>query len=177
METLKKFGRFYDKLEASVLAAVMGATTILIFIQVIMRYVFNNSISWSEELARYIFVWLIWMGTSMAQKDQTHICMTIVSDRIHGKGRYILDIFLKAVLLALCVFMAVNGAEIIASMIPRAKMSPTMPWLPMWVVYLSVPVSQMIVAIRVVIQLIEDVVNMAKGKEFQLPGDGEEGAN
>jgi len=39
--------------------------TILVFIQVVMRYVFSNSLSWSEEMARFIFLWLSWIGAAM----------------------------------------------------------------------------------------------------------------
>lgn len=59
---MKKVIGFYNSLEAHLLVISLAFTTLLIFVQVVMRYVFNNSLSWSEELARYVFIWQIWLG-------------------------------------------------------------------------------------------------------------------
>lgn len=55
-------------LELTVSVFLMSLMTVLIFLQVIMRYVMHNSLSWSEELARYTFVWLIYIAISYGSK-------------------------------------------------------------------------------------------------------------
>ena len=55
-----------EKLEEYFLVISMIAMVVIIFLQVVMRYVFNNSLTWSEEIARYIFLWQIWIGVSYA---------------------------------------------------------------------------------------------------------------
>ena len=58
---MKKILKFLnDYLEETICIILMSVMTIIIFIQVIMRYVMHNSLSWSEELARYCFIWLIY---------------------------------------------------------------------------------------------------------------------
>lgn len=52
---------------------LLGFIVILIFIQVIFRYLFNNSLNWTEELAKYLFVWMTFIGSASAFKDQIHI--------------------------------------------------------------------------------------------------------
>ena len=51
-----------DNIELYICVFLMSFMTLLVFVQVVMRYVFNNSLSWSEELARYTFIWLIYIG-------------------------------------------------------------------------------------------------------------------
>ena len=53
-----------DNIELYICVFLMSFMTLLVFVQVVMRYVFNNSLSWSEELARYTFIWLIYIGIS-----------------------------------------------------------------------------------------------------------------
>ena len=52
--------KLWDNLEEYILVYSMMFSVALVFVQVIMRYVFSNSLSWSEELARYLFLWQIW---------------------------------------------------------------------------------------------------------------------
>ena len=51
--------KLIDNLEEYFVVATMALMTLLVFVQVIMRYVFISSLSWSEELARFIFLWVI----------------------------------------------------------------------------------------------------------------------
>lgn len=62
-----------EHLEDIMLVALLAAMSLLIFVQVIMRYVFNNSLSWSEELARYMFVWMVYLAIGYAAKERKHI--------------------------------------------------------------------------------------------------------
>ena len=62
-----------DNLEVFLCVILMSVMTILVFVQVVMRYVFHNSLSWSEELARYVFIWLIYLGISYGCKLRKHI--------------------------------------------------------------------------------------------------------
>ena len=71
---MKKILKFLnDYLEETICIILMSVMTIIIFIQVIMRYVMHNSLSWSEELARYCFIWLIYIGVAYGCKLMNHI--------------------------------------------------------------------------------------------------------
>lgn len=62
---MKKLIHWLDEyLEISLCVALMSVMTVVIFVQVVMRYVFHNSLTWSEEFARYCFIWLIYLGIS-----------------------------------------------------------------------------------------------------------------
>ena len=71
---LKKFNKF----EEIVLVSSLVLNVIIIFMQVIMRYFFNTSLTWSEELSRYIFIWQVWLGSSIAFVDNQHIRVDLI---------------------------------------------------------------------------------------------------
>ena len=62
-----------DNAEMYICIVLLGLFSVILFIQVIARYVFNNSLSWSEESARYLFIWLVFIGISYGSKQMKHL--------------------------------------------------------------------------------------------------------
>ena len=175
MNSLKKIGKVYNALEERILVLGLVASTVIIFMQVIFRYVINQSISWSEEFCRYLFVWIIWLGTSIAEREHGHLCIEIVSSKLKGKARLFQSLLVKVLVLAMCIFFIINGREVVQSMISRGKVAASMKWLQLWIVYLAIPVSQAVVAIRIVIEIVEDISNFKKYGSVDVPAS--EGAS
>ena len=165
---MKKITKIYDSLEAFVLVLALAFSTLLIFVQVIFRYVLNDSITWSEELARYIFIWMIWLGTSVSMKQKEHIRMDMLMNAVHGKGKLGLDLVSGIIMLAFCIFLVKYGWDLVASMMSRGNKSVALR-LPMWIVYSSLPFSQLIVALRLIGSIVSDA-----GKLFSHQTSGEE---
>lgn len=57
---------------------LVAAVIVVTFVQVVFRYGLESSLSWSEELARYIFVWIIFIGTSVATRKRQHIFVEVL---------------------------------------------------------------------------------------------------
>ena len=65
---------------------------VVVLLQVYMRYVFNRPLVWSEELARYLFMWVSLIGWVFAVRSGTHIRISIVADKLPLRVRKFLDI-------------------------------------------------------------------------------------
>ena len=65
--------RWFDKLEESLLALLMAAMTLVTFVQVVARYVFNYSFVWAMEFTGVLFAWLIFVGMSYGVLSLIHI--------------------------------------------------------------------------------------------------------
>ena len=50
----------------------------IIFLQVVSRYFFSNSLSWSEELGRYLFVWMTFIGSAIAVRNKLHVSLDMI---------------------------------------------------------------------------------------------------
>lgn len=167
MKQVRKLAHVYNKLEEYALVLTLAVSVVIITLQVIMRFGFNNSLSWSEEAAKYLFVWLIWLGTSISARD--HISLELITGRFHGKGRILMDILVKLIWGGMCVFLLFNGLEVVESMIGRGKTASAMPWLKVWVVYLAVPISQGVLALRIVVQIFENVKKLFRPNHEEEP--------
>lgn len=162
---LQKLIYGYDQLEEKLLCASLVLTTLIIFMQVIMRSVFNSSITWSEELTRYIFIWQIWLGVSIAQRGKEHIYLELVnslvkSTRIKGCIKVISDV----IMIAFNIFLVVKGFELVGQMMARGNVSGAMR-VPMYYVYLALPVSSFILCLRLVGAMVDDIKLLFTRKE------------
>ncbi len=153
--------KIIENLDEYILMAMLSASTLLIFFQVVMRYVFMDSLSWSEELARYMYVWQTWIASSYAVKMGRHLRITSVVDKAKGRARVLLELFVIVLWLAFSVFLCFKAAELCKMIFDQQQTSPAMN-LPMWLAYMAVPTGTALMAIRLVQQF---VANVAKLKE------------
>ena len=114
-----------------------------------MRYVFNNSSFWSEELARYVFIWQIWMGASIGFKDDKHIKIELLTSRLQGKAKVFFSLLSNLLMLAFSVFVAVKGLEYLRLTYMLKKVTPALRYSYVYV-YASLPLSALSVGLRMV---------------------------
>ena len=153
---MKKFARIYDELEAKVLVGSLVFTVAIIFLQIVMRSVFNSSLSWSEELARYIFIWQIWLGMSIGLRENKHIRVELIFNFVKGRGAKTLNIISSLLCIFLCIFLFYYGGKIVQNALTKHTLSAAMR-APLWLVYLSLPFSCLITGLRYFCQLYEQV--------------------
>lgn len=99
---MKKFIEVLDKVEEKVLTGMFMMMVSVIFFQVIMRFVFNNSSAWSEELGKFIFVWISWLGISIGHRRKEHIKITLLIDRLPDKLRIVFEMISETILIIIC---------------------------------------------------------------------------
>lgn len=117
---------------------LVAAMTLDAFVQVVFRYAIESSLSWSEELARYLFVWVIFMGASVAVRRRQHIAMTALVNALPRRLRML------PVLLSLGAFLGFMALFFVVCLplIDNAWMtlSPELE-IPIAWVYLAAPVG------------------------------------
>lgn len=99
----------YNYFEEIFLVTIFAILVADIFLQVIMRYVFNNSLFWSEELGRFLFEWLTWIGISLGAKKGEHIKITMLVDKFGFKKAQILNIISSMIVLGICAVTIYYG--------------------------------------------------------------------
>jgi|TARA_B110000116_G_scaffold98896_1_gene86061 C4-dicarboxylate transporter DctQ subunit len=88
------------------LCFLLIAIVIITFIQVLFRYVFQFSLAWTEELARYIFLWLSALSIAYAFKTKSHFALTFLVDKVGVKQKNIIFIIVNlSILTFLSVFV------------------------------------------------------------------------
>jgi TRAP-type C4-dicarboxylate transport system permease small subunit len=91
------------------IAACLAIMVVLVFGNVVLRYAFNSGITVSEELSRWLFVWLIFVGSIVALRDHAHLGMDSVVSRLPPWGKKACFI-LSNVLMLYCVYLFFRGS-------------------------------------------------------------------
>ncbi|QFS82227.1 2,3-diketo-L-gulonate TRAP transporter small permease protein YiaM [Roseivivax sp. THAF40] len=103
------FGRFIDELEETAIAVILGAMTIITFINVVLRYGFNTGLIWGLEATSLLFAWLVLFGVSYCVKKTAHLGVDAVTNAIPEGPRRVLTMIAAAVCLAYA-FLLLKGA-------------------------------------------------------------------
>lgn len=142
------------------LVIIISFSVVLLFLQVIMRYIFKNSISWSEEFARYLFLWMIWVGASLATKESRHLKAEFLENLIPKKVMDFISISALLLWLIFSLWLSYSAFFLTKDIYLSHQKSSAMQ-LPMFIPYASVPVGCTLMSIR----LIQNIIFVLKKKK------------
>lgn len=150
-----------EHLEPIICVTLLAAMSILIVVQVFFRYVLQNSLSWSEELARYMFIWLIYIGISYGVKMRKHICVDAVYAMMPKKIKPFYGIIGDLCFLAFAVLVVYYGINVMMQVTAQGQLSPAAQ-MPMGVVYSASWVGMVLTSIRLIQNIVTDIKKIAK---------------
>lgn len=142
-----KFFSWLDKFEIAVVTGLLGAMIVVVFLQVFCRFVIQGSLPWSEELARYLMIWTVFIGASIGAKEGAHIGVeALVAAFPPGIKR--LSIMLAGGLnIVFCITIAYISFKVVAFLHGSGQLSPAMR-IPMYWAYLAIPVGVTLMGLR-----------------------------
>jgi TRAP-type C4-dicarboxylate transport system permease small subunit len=131
------FDRLLGRVEAVVLATLVGTITVVTFAQVFTRYVMEDPLIWTEEVARYLFVWITLIGGAAAVRTRGHFGLDILR-RFAPPLRTPLGALTMLVVFAFLGLLLYTG--ILETWQAAGQMSPALQVRMHWA-YLSIPVG------------------------------------
>lgn len=142
------------RITVSVIVVVCFAyMTLAVLAQVFGRYVFNYSISWTEETARYAQIWVVLMGAGIAMRRGLHVAVDALAAMLPLRWARALSILIAAGALWF-LGVVVYGSLPLIELGWLFETSPVLQ-LPMWVIYLSLPLGAAYFAIEIVARVVE----------------------
>lgn len=152
-----KVSRASEKIVQITLVGMVGVMTVIIIIQVFMRYIFLYSLSWSEEVARYLMIWVSFLGASLALKYGFHIGVEFVINRFPEKVRNWVNLIAKIGILIFLIYFTIGG--FLVSWAVRDQDSPALLF-SMAYAYLAAPLGGVFMIIQLLNLLVEDWVKI-----------------
>lgn len=158
-----------DNLEEMILIGLLGTMTLLMGIQVCSRYILNASLSWSEELTRYLFIWSAFISISYCIKKWISIKIDQIMNMFPKQLYVIFQLILNTILFAFFLYLSIHAFTYLEMSIASAQKSPAL-GLPMYMVQAAPLVGFVLAMIRSFQQIlleIGNVIHYARHKEIR----------
>lgn len=141
-----KFNQIVTFAGKILVGAIMSATVLLLFVNVILRYIFGYAIPWAEEVTRYTLLWTVFVGAGVIAREGTHVSMeafySVWPEKLQRFGFLVINlvcIFTLAVILYL-------GIGIVKMVSGTGQISEAAS-IPMWLIYGAFPVGSILIVL------------------------------
>jgi TRAP-type transport system small permease protein len=106
---METFINRYCRLLEGLMVAIMAIMVVLVFGNVLMRYAFNSGITVSEELSRWLFVWMTFMGAVVGLKEHGHLGTDMLIARLGRTGKRVC-LVVAQLLMLWCTWLIFSGS-------------------------------------------------------------------
>jgi TRAP-type C4-dicarboxylate transport system permease small subunit len=149
---------------------LLGMLVLSTLLQVLSRYVLRHPFDWTEEVARYVFIWVAMIGAGMAAKDRAHFFVDLLLERLPPElGRYVT---LGVGIVSTAFLLVVSWAAVELAVSNQVQDSPVLT-VPMSVPYLAIPAGLILMALFTLI----DTWRILRRTERSGRTDAEEGGD
>lgn len=138
---LKKIAQ--NSLENTI-AGLFTVFVIITFTQVIARYVFNAPLTWSEEFARYLFVWTVMLAGGLGIQRGVHIGVDILIEKLPSRFQPVIEVINHLLMIVFLLFLTIKGFSM--AMINMGTPSPAMQVSLGWA-YFAIPIGAFVMLI------------------------------
>ncbi|WP_319412050.1 TRAP transporter small permease [uncultured Cohaesibacter sp.] len=143
----------------------------IIFGQVITRYLFGFSLEWTEELARFLFVWVVFLGSALIMGEDGHLAVELLPRLLKGsKPGFLLNLFINACGYVFILLLIIQGWKMTQTM--TFQTSPGL-GISMSYVYIIMPISGILMLMYHVKDTISIFRLLAKGRTDPRVGDNQ----
>lgn len=165
---MARINQFIDFLAWALLGIIVSISLLAVF----FRYVINDSLYWSDEMVRYLFVWLTMVGSVIVFRDRQHIRVVYFLSLLPEKLRHVLERVSLVLTTLFFLSMVVLGSLWVFE--TRASLTSTLQWPLNWFFYASLPLTSLLGVLYGIRRLVRGEFGELEQMEAMEPHDHEE---
>lgn len=137
--------KLVDGVTRGTMALLMGTLVLCVVWQVISRYILNAPSTFTDELARFLLIWVSFLGVAYLSGRNAHVSIDVLSERLKPAQRVRLNVFINLVIILFVLSVLVYGGGVLVyTTFVYMQLTPTMQ-IPMAFVYLIGPISGLLI--------------------------------
>ena len=144
-------------------AGIFIIMTILLFVQVVTRYCLGHAVTWAEEVATILFVWMVYLGVAAAVLSRKHLKIDAFVEMLPFKAKKTLLIISNVIFLAFSLYIIFPMMSLVNNYAAKSATSPILK-IPKALSYVVMPLCFLLTAIR----LVQEIIRLSKEKEKEL---------
>ena len=144
-------------------AGIFIIMTILLFVQVVTRYCFGHAVTWAEDVATILFVWMVYLGVAAAVLSRKHLKIDAFVEMLPFKAKKTLLIISNVIFLAFSLYIIFPMMSLVNNYAAKSAASPILK-IPKALSYVVMPLCFLLTAIR----LVQEIIRLSKEKEKEL---------
>lgn len=137
-----------NRVEEGFLIFGLSSMFVAMILQVFCRFVLNAPLTWTEVYARYMYMWVVFIGISYGCRERKHIYVSVVYDRIPGRAKKLLRLVLNMLIMYFFIRQIPWGVKYCQSLM-RVRVNG-ISFLPRGIVYWCLPIGYSTAVIRLV---------------------------
>lgn len=155
--------RTIEKLEEALLVLLFLTAFAVLVLQILSRHFFPYPFAWSEEAARFLFLWIVFLGAAYLVRLNGHIAISLLTNRFPTRLRTMVYIVMQALILVFAIALCWHGADVAWKVrkLPTIALGISSVW-----EYAAVPISAGLIAVRT-------GVNMLRATREGAPKDAD----
>jgi TRAP-type C4-dicarboxylate transport system permease small subunit len=154
---LKSIKSSLDKILKWALVAIMAGMTLNVLWQVFSRFVLQTPSSFTEELARFMLIWIGILGAGYVAGQKMHLAIDLLLTKLRGRSKIFLELFIQVVILLFSLFvMVIGGIRLVYITLTLEQISAAMQ-VPLGYVYTVLPLSGVIMVFYSIVFIIEQL--------------------
>lgn len=143
-----------DKILGKLLVLIMGVMVVNVLWQVFTRFVVGTPSSFTDELARYLMIWLGILGAAYVSGKNMHVAIDVLPQRFTEKTKKKLKLFVYALIILFALFaMVFGGGRLVYITYVLDQQSPALQ-LPLAFVYIAIPLSGLLIIFYKILDII-----------------------
>lgn len=140
-----KLRRKIDTILANFLVIIMSIMVINVLWQVASRFIVGSPSSFTDELARYLMIWIGILGAAYVSGQNMHVAIDVLPSRLSSKAQRRLKLIVKALIILFCLTaMVIGGSRLVYITHVLDQNSPALQ-VPLSLVYVVIPISGVLI--------------------------------
>jgi TRAP-type C4-dicarboxylate transport system permease small subunit len=158
---LMRIYQYYNKIIEVASVVVLVFVTIVVFVSVASRYVFKTPLEWSEEIARYSFIWVVFLGIAMAEKSGDHFRIAYFIEKFPIRIRIVVEIALNLLIFWALYMLLLEGINYYNQ--GKSGLS-TVVLMPLNYIYVALPLSVVLTILNRIETFILTLVDLVRAQ-------------
>lgn len=148
--------KFFEEIEENIIGMGLLISIVLVFVNVILRYIFKSSSTWIEEAVRYLIIWTTFIGSAVCFRKGSHMGIDLIFSITKGRVKKAVEIFGLVASFAFMIFLFKYGVDLVLFTKQTGQITPSLEIQLFWI-YMGIPLGALLSGIELIRAFIKKI--------------------